>query len=131
MRVRRRVWVGVVALLAICLLIGLGIDVYQRRFVGTTYEFPVTEQAAFLTEQTALEAARETLVRDGLDAAAWSVHPSGRSTAPDGRPDEFLSRNRDNPNLGTVRFRNGERADRFVSVELVGDRLVCHGSWGK
>jgi len=131
MRRRCRTWIAVVVLLLAVGFAGLVTYVYQLRFVGTTHEILLSEPPAFLTEEAALAAARETLTRDGLDPAVWSARPDGRSTAPDGRRDEFVSRNALNPNQGSVRFSDNAGRDRFVSVELLGDRLFCHGSWGK
>ena len=131
MRTRWRTWIGAVALLAVAWLVGLAAHAYQRRFVGTTHEFPLPEPAMFLTEPAALAVAQKTLARDVPDSAAWFARPDGRTVAPDGRRDEFLSRNSLNPNHGSIRFNDATGRDRFVSVELVGDRLVCRGSWGK
>lgn len=131
MRSRWRIRIAALALLLAMGLAGLMTYVYHLRFVGTAHEVHLSEQPAFLTEETALSAARATLDSDGLDPAVWSVRPDGRTSAPDGRRDEFLSRNALNPNQGSVRFSDDAGRDRFVSVELVGDRLVCRGSWGK
>jgi hypothetical protein len=130
MRLRRRTWLS---LLAILLLVGagrLGLSAFERAFVGPRHEFTLPDRPPFLAEDLALSKAREVLVLDGLDSAVWSARPDGRTAAPDGRTDEFLSRNL-NPNLGSVRFTDGSGRSRFVSIELDGDRLVCQGSWGK
>ena len=75
--------------------------------------------------------ARETLTQEGLDIAAWQPVRDGRSTSPEGRTDEFLSRNTITPNLGSIMFTNGTATARFVSVKLNGNRVVCQTVIGK
>jgi hypothetical protein len=98
--------------------------------IGPQHVYELAEQPKFLTEELAIAKARETLTRDGLDIAAWQPVPDDRTKAPDGRTDEFLSRNTITPNHGSIMFTNGT-GTRFVSVELDGRRLVCQTSIGK
>lgn len=107
------------------------VDRHLRAGVGPDHTFQLPYRAAFLTEELALVKARDALDRDGLGAAAWTPVGDRRSTAPDGRPDEFMARNQTNPNRGVFRFRRGPRETRFVSVELHGDRVVCQTYRGK
>jgi hypothetical protein len=93
--------------------------------------FQVSHPPTFLTETFALDRAQETLKLDGLDLSAWHPVPDGRTTAPDGRRDEFMARNAVTPNRGVVMFTNRAASVRFVSIELSGRRVVCQTSVGK
>ena len=85
-----------------------------------------------MTEDLALEKARETLQLDGFDISGWQPHPSGRTKAPDGRADEFMDRNDLNANRGVFMFTDGTNARvRFVSVELHSNTVVCQSSVGR
>ena len=135
MRMRRRIRLVLLAVAlpigAVCLAVYAYAFALQRVLVGPEHEFTLPDRPAFLTEELAIAYAREALARDVPDAAAWELHPDGRSTAPDGRRDVYLSRNTLNPNLGSVVFEGPTGRRRSVSVELRGDRMVCQGSWGK
>jgi hypothetical protein len=98
--------------------------------IGPQHVYELPEQPKFLTEELAMERARATLARDGLDPAVWQPVPDDRSKAPDGRTDQFLSRNTITPNHGSIMFTNST-GTRFVSVELDGRRVVCQTSIGK
>lgn len=98
--------------------------------ISPQHVYELSEQPKFLTEELAMARARETLTRDGLDVAAWQPVPDERSKAPDGRTDQFLSRNAITPNHGSIMFTNCT-GTRFVSVELDGSRVVCQTSIGK
>jgi hypothetical protein len=94
--------------------------------------FELSESPPFLTEELALEKARETLRRDGLDTAHWMPRPDGRTKAPDGRTDQFMGRNSINGNRGVFLFSGGANGlERFVSVELHSNLVVCQSSIGK
>jgi len=97
--------------------------------IGPQHVYDLSEQPQFLTEELAMERARDTLTRDGLDAT-WQPVPDDRSKAPDGRADQFLSRNTITPNHGSIMFTNGT-GTRFVSVELDGRRVLCQTSIGE
>ena len=93
--------------------------------IGPQHVYELSERPKFLTEELAIQRARETLVRDGLGAAAWHPVPDRSS-----KTDQFLSRNTLNPNHGSIMFTNGAET-RFVSVELDGRQVVCQISIGK
>jgi hypothetical protein len=131
MRVGWRIWVPVAAVL---LFVGVGwlaLVGFKQGMVGPRREFVLSDRPPFLTDELALTKARETLALDVPDPTAWRAHPDNRTAAPDGRRDEYLSRNGLNPNLGTVVFRGPGGQSRFVSVELVGDKVVCQSARGK
>ncbi len=131
MRVRRRIWLGLLAVLLAVGVAVLGLSAFKRSLLGPRHEFPLPERPAFLTEDLTLAMAREALSRDGFDPAEWQAIPDNRTSAPDGRQDQFLSRNQINPNQGSVIFRGPGSRARCVSVELVGEQVVCVSSWGK
>jgi hypothetical protein len=91
----------------------------------------VSHPPHFLTEAFALSQARHNLKLDGLDPGVWHPVPDGRTSAPDGRRDEFMARNTVTPNRGVVMFTNRAASVRFVSIELSGRRVVCQTSIGK
>jgi hypothetical protein len=126
------------------ILIGLGILVVLvglypfllnralRAGSGPKRTFELSAETRFLTEELAIEKARETLRLDGLNILEWQVHPDGRTKAPDGRVDQFLGRNSINSNSGTFMFTSGTNGlVRFVSVELNGKTVVCQTSVGR
>ena len=99
--------------------------------VGPQHVFQLSEQPAFLTEELALAKARETLARDGLNASVWQPQRDGRTTAPDGRTDEFAARNTIDSNRVVFVFTSSSARTRFVSVELDRSRVVCQTSIAK
>jgi hypothetical protein len=123
-------------LLAAVLLAGVAAIPYlvhrsvQSR-IGPEHSFELSESPAFLAEELALAKARETMRRDGFDLATWQLRRDGRTTAPDGRIDEFAARNTINSNRVVFAFTNGSASTRFVSVELAGIRVICQSSLGK
>lgn len=118
------------------LLIGAAVFAYlahrtiQSR-IGPERSFEIKDSPMFLTETLALEKARQTLELDGLSSSIWQPRPDGRTKSPDGRLDEFMARNANSPNRATILFTNGTGAGRFVSVELIGGKLVCQTSMSK
>jgi hypothetical protein len=86
--------------------------------------FALAEEPAFLTEDTAVSKARETLDRAGLNANAWQPVASSLTTAPNGERDQFLARSSENPNVGHVIFKSGTKM-RVVNIRLVGKRMTC------
>ena len=131
MRPRWRTWMPFLAVLLAGGVFWLWADYSLRALVGPRHEFTVANPPAFLTEELALAKAREALALDVPDDDEWEVKPDGRSTAPDGRRDEYLSRNTINPNQGSVVFRKPGKPWRSVSVELIGDRVVCQSAQAK
>ncbi|HEX3150637.1 MAG TPA: hypothetical protein VHR66_21345 [Gemmataceae bacterium] len=131
-RLRVRWIVGLVAVLVLAITCWIAKVAYSWSSGGPRHKFVLAEPPLFLTDELAVAKARESLALDGLDPNVWHLYPSERTTAPNGRADQFLARNASNPNQGTVRFmREGKGTDRFVGVELAGNRVTCHGSWGK
>jgi hypothetical protein len=119
---------------AVVIVVGagwLGLLAFERALVGPRHEFAPTDRPPFLTEELAVAKAREALALDVSDPDAWVLGADGRTTAPDGRRDEFLSRNGIDPNQGLVVFRGPGGQSRGVAVELVGDRVICQSSHGK
>lgn len=131
MRVRWRIWVPVVAVLLVVGVGWLGLSTFERAMVGPRHEFALADRPAFLTEELAVAKAREAMALDVPDPAAWVLASDGRTTAPDGRRDEFMARDGINPNQGMVVFRGPGGQSRGVSVELVGGRVVCQSGRGK
>lgn len=128
MRLRKRVWLPVLAAVTVVGLGRLWLYAFERALVGPPHTFVLAEQPAFLTEELALAKAREALAREVSDAEAWAPVPDDRTAAPDGRRDEYLSRNGTNPNQGSFVFRGPGKRSRGMSVELVGDRVVCQSA---
>jgi hypothetical protein len=106
-------------------------NAWQRAMVGPPHEFLLAEPPSFLTDNVALDKARETLALDVADPGAWRAVPDGRTAAPDGRRDEYLKRNGLNPDQGSIHFDGPGTQVRFVSVKLRGDRVECQSSRGK
>ena len=98
--------------------------------IGPEHVFELSEQPKFLTDELALEKAREALKQEGLNTNAWQPVPDVRSIAPDGHADRFLSRNTINPNRGNILLNSGN-GYIYMSVELDGRRIVCQTSQGK
>jgi hypothetical protein len=110
---------------------------FHRR-VYPQHFYELTEQPKFLTEELAIAKAKETLTRDGMSGAAWCPVPDGHTKAPDGRIDEFLSRDAIgphelfSPNSGSIIFTNSDYTmTRYVSVRLEGRILACQASIDK
>lgn len=131
MHVRWRIWVPVVAILLVAGAGWLVLTTYERAMVGPRHEFALADRPPFLTEELAVAKAREALARDVPEPGAWTLAPDGRTTAPDGRRDDFMARNGINPNQGMVVFRGPGGQSRGVSVELLSDRVVCQSGRGK
>jgi hypothetical protein len=93
--------------------------------VGPMHIYELSEQPKFLTEDLAIAKARDTLKADGLNPAAWQPFPYGQTKSPDGRTDEFFSRNTNTINEGSIVFTNSSATMRIVRVQLEGSRVVC------
>jgi hypothetical protein len=131
MKTRTLIFVGVgLILLAVAAVPYVVHRAVQSR-IGPQHVFELSEPPPFLTEELALRKARDTLTRDGHDLAAWQPQRDGRTSAPDGRVDEFGARSTINSNLVVFAFRNGSASTRFVSVELAGRQVICQSSLGK
>lgn len=94
---------------------------------GPEHRFELNPAPPFLTEELALEKARETLRLDGFDPKEWVPDDDNRTAAPDGRADERFVRNTLNPNQGYIQFSRSEPwGVRIVYLELRESTLVTH-----
>lgn len=84
-----------------------------------------------LTEELAIEDARETFVEEGYSLEQWRLTRADypQSKAPDGTPDNYFVRFSFRPTEGRVHFTDGKHY-RTVEVRLEGDRLVCFMFYG-
>jgi hypothetical protein len=100
---------------------------------GPVHHFPLPAGEAFLTDDRAAAIAREVMNRDGFQEVAWKLMTDDRTKAPDGRPDQFLTRNTINPNQGSVYFysENSRTPQRFVNIELRDGEIAAQGTLGK
>ena len=117
------------ALLLGSVLIGLGLSgcvLFFEPHSGREHVFSIASAPTFLTEELAVEKAREYLAKEGYDLEQWRITTTdrGRSKAPDGTLDRYLYRFNDHPTDGSVVFSNGKKM-RTVSVWLDGSRIVC------
>jgi len=96
---------------------------------GFTYQLPGAP--TFLTEQLALDKAKESLAQVVRDPNAWTPVPIADRkvrTAPDGTPDVHLIRfTPTNPNAGTILFTSAQHPDKWwtVMLDLRGAQLGC------
>jgi hypothetical protein len=100
---------------------------------GPVHRFLVPAGEAFLTDDRAATIGREVMNRDGFPEHAWKLMTDDRTKAPDGRPDQFLTRNTINPNRGYVYFRcdNSPTPQRLVNIELRDGEFTAQGTLGK
>jgi hypothetical protein len=100
---------------------------------GPVHRFPVAAGETFLTDDRAATIGREVMKRDGFPESAWKLMTDDRTKAPDGRPDQFLTRNTINPNQGSVYFHcdNSAAPQRFVNIELRDGQIMAQGTLGK
>jgi hypothetical protein len=107
----------------------------QRTFqvlVGVQHVFQLSHPPKFLTEELAATDAEATLAEEGLDRNVWQPVADSRTTAPDGRKDQLLTRNSMNPNHGVITYTNsGSAHSRIVSVEFDGSQILCQIAVGK
>lgn len=103
--------------------------VHEAR-IGPERVFSLDHQPEFLTESLALDIAQKTLEMSKYKDMRWEPRKDGRSTAPDGRADQYVSRNSSNSNHTTIKFSSGE-FNVFVHMELKGDQVVSHTVLGK
>lgn len=71
--------------------------------------------------------------RDGFVESAWKLMGDDRTKAPDGRPDQFLTRNTISPNQGSVTFHCEDSAtpQRSVLIELRDGEITAQRVLGK
>lgn len=92
---------------------------------GPRHVFPRSSQAPFLEEPEAVERGRQALRLDGLTNGIWGLARDGRSTAPGGRADLYLTRDAQDPGRGFLRFTNAQGTWVVVEVKLDGKTLSC------
>lgn len=85
----------------------------------------VSGSPSFLTEELAVEKAREALAHDGLTPDDW--HPRRASNA--NPPDQVMDRFGDKS--GLLFFTNTVQQTRIVLVKLEGQRVFCRTSKAK
>ena len=78
-----------------------------------------------MTDELALQKAKETLVLEGKDLDKWKPNEDDRTKSPDGVPDSFLVRNALDSNKGFIVFYGPENSGIQVSLELKGNKLQC------
>jgi hypothetical protein len=100
---------------------------------GPVHRFSVPAGETFLTDDRAATIGREVMNRDGFPESAWKLMTDDRTKAPDGRPDQFLTRNTINPNQGYVYFHcdNSPTPQRFIQIKLRDGEITAQGSLGK
>ena len=98
---------------------------------GSQHVFQLKSYPDTLTEELAIEKARETFAKEGYNLEKWQLtranNPS--SAAPDGTADKYFDRFGFRPTEGRVHFTDGKRY-RTVQVRLEGNRLVCFMFYG-
>lgn len=124
----KRTWfilAGVAGLFFLAAPLWLDCAVKRATHVAT-HAYTVAEPVPFLTEEVALELARQTLEREGCDPKDWVALRDGRSHSPIGVPDNYLVRDCNNANRGTITFRSqtGE-GTRIVTIDLKGNLAIC------
>ncbi|MEW6160026.1 MAG: hypothetical protein AB1813_21565 [Verrucomicrobiota bacterium] len=88
--------------------------------LGTqTFFYPLVAGPAFLTEIAASNFASRAIVQYAPGVTGWMAlkNSEGQTAAPDGRPDEYLSRH--SLNEGQILFTNTESAKSFCMVRVV------------
>ena len=100
---------------------------------GPVHRFPLPAGETFLTDDRAAAIGREVMNRDGFPESEWRLMNDDRTKAPDGRPDQFLTRNTINPSEGSVYFYNANSPtpQRFVNIELRDGTITAQGTLGK
>ena len=102
-----------------------------RPMPGLTHVYELAERANFLSEELALNYARQSLKEDGLNPAEWLPVRNGHTKAPDGRVDAFMARTTGTPNRGVILFTRAGCSPKFVAVELQGSRVICQNTFGR
>lgn len=118
-----------VGLLAVAVA-ALGPLAHHRRGkpIASLHGFSLTEPTKFLTEDLALDYARQALVRDGLDTNAWLPVRDRRLAAWAGKTYGLTARNPNNSNHVCIGFRGSNTPTRFVSVYLIEGTIHCQSS---
>ena len=134
---RRRLLIIATTLLAL-VVIGVGGILFAIKHAidarnGPVHRFRAPAGETFLTDDRAAAIGREVMNRDGFPESEWKLMTDDRTKAPDGRPDQFLTRDTINPNQGYVYFRcdDSPTPQRFIQVELRDGEITAQGSLGK
>jgi hypothetical protein len=100
---------------------------------GPVHHFPVPAGETVLTDARAATIGRDLMNRDGFPESAWKLMTDDRTKAPDGRPDQFLTRNTINSNQGYVYFycENSPTPQRFVNIGFRDGQITAQGTLGK
>jgi len=100
---------------------------------GPIHHFAVPAGETFLTDERAAAIGRDVMELDGYPKSTWTLMTDDRTKAPDGRPDQYLTRNSINANRGFVYFYSASSPtpQRFVNIELRNGEITGQGSLGK
>jgi hypothetical protein len=133
---RRQLFIACIALALIVACLGGFLYVNKcaiERRNGPIHRFPVPSSETFLTDDRAAMVGREVMNLDGFSKSDWKLMNVDGTKAPDGRPDQYLSRNSINPNQGELSFNcpHSSTPQRFVNVELRDGQITAQGSLGK
>ena len=101
-----------------------------RPSVGEQFAFALPASPEFLTDETALSVAQGALDMVRLWRTNWYPVRDERTVAPDGRRDQFMARDTDNPKRGVIAFTNGA-STCFVSIEVQSNLVFLQCSRGK
>jgi hypothetical protein len=113
--------VSFLLLIALCIRSTIG---EARR--GKVFLFEIGEGNKILTEELAIAAAANGLKKAGVSSRDWTLCEDGRTKAPDGSVDRYLSRNSIDPNRGFLVYsRSNELGNIFVNLELTNRRIIC------
>ncbi len=96
--------------------------------IASMHHFALPEQPKALTEELAVNYARQALAQDGLDTNVWQPVQDGRLIAWGRRTDGFAVSNMNNSNHVCIAFRSGKTPTRFVGVYLLEGSLLCQSS---
>src|SRR5215213_9996196 len=78
------------------------VSMLQSERPAPIHVFQLTDPPPYLTDQLALEKAREAMLLDGFNPDAWTPTPLARRVlGPDGTPDQFITRRKNAPNRGS------------------------------
>jgi uncharacterized protein (TIGR03067 family) len=98
---------------------------------NNVYHYKLGTEAKILSEDLAIEKARQTFAREGYKPEQWQLTRADMppSKAPDGKADKHFDRFNFRPTEGRVYFTDGKQT-RTVQVRLEGDWVVCFMFYG-
>jgi uncharacterized protein (TIGR03067 family) len=99
---------------------------HYRALPNNSYHYKLLAAPKLLSEELAIEKARQTLAREGYKPEQWRLTRADMppTRAPDGKADKYFDRFTFRPTEGRVHFTDG-RQTRTVQVRLVDDWVVC------